>query len=226
MPGQQGLMRVYGPLMFGSCAPLFSPTLPSLPAPSFSCPLGGAPSLRSGFLQCSTRICFLEFWLEVGQWGARCWGELEGRLSQSLVKKPRNHAYSFCLQGLPSGPFLFLCSVALFEGYFLCFEVGHALWRASLVAQTVKRLPTMWETWVQSLGQEDLEQEMVTHSSTLAWKITWMKEPGRLQSMGLQRVRHDWATSLSMLCGRTTGPGLLITDSFSLLLHSSQFIVR
>ena len=60
---------------------------------------------------------------------------------------------------------------------------------ASLVAQTVKRLPTMWETWVQSLGQEDpLEKEMATHSSTLSWKIPWMEEPGRLQSVGSQRV--------------------------------------
>jgi len=50
----------------------------------------------------------------------------------------------------------------------------------------------MWETWVQSLGWEDpLEKEMATHSSTLAWKISWMEEPGRLQSMGLQRVGHD-----------------------------------
>ena len=60
-----------------------------------------------------------------------------------------------------------------------------------MVAQTVKRLPTMWETWVRSLGREDLlEQEMATHSSILAWKIPWMEEPGRLQSMGLQMVRH------------------------------------
>ena len=57
---------------------------------------------------------------------------------------------------------------------------------------TVKHLPAMLETWVQSLGQEDpLEKEMTTYSSTLAWKIPWMEEPGRLQSMGLQRVRHD-----------------------------------
>ena len=61
----------------------------------------------------------------------------------------------------------------------------------SLVAQTVKRLPTMWETQVQSLGQEDLlEKEMATHSSILAWKIPWTEEPGRLQSMGSQRVGH------------------------------------
>ena len=63
--------------------------------------------------------------------------------------------------------------------------------KTSLVAQIVK-LPTMWETWVQSLGWEDLlEREMATHSSILAWKIPWMEEPGRLQSMGSQRIGHD-----------------------------------
>ena len=60
------------------------------------------------------------------------------------------------------------------------------------MAQTVKRLPAMWETQVQSLGREDpLEKEMAAHSSILAWKIPWTKEPGRLQSMGSQRVGHD-----------------------------------
>ena len=56
----------------------------------------------------------------------------------------------------------------------------------------VKSLPEMRETQVQFLGQEDpLEKEMATHSSILAWKIPWMEKPGRLQSMGLQRVRHN-----------------------------------
>ena len=56
----------------------------------------------------------------------------------------------------------------------------------------VKKLPAMWETWVLSLVQEDpLEKEKATHSSILAWKISWTEEPGRLQSMGSQRVRHD-----------------------------------
>ena len=65
-------------------------------------------------------------------------------------------------------------------------------YRTSLVAQTVKRLPTTWETWVQPLGREDpLEKEVATHSSVLAWKIPWTEEHVRLQSMGLQRVRHD-----------------------------------
>ena len=70
---------------------------------------------------------------------------------------------------------------------------------ASLVAQTVKPLLTMWETWVQSLCQEDpLEKGMATHSSIHAWKIPWTKEPGGLYSMRSQRVRHDWATSLHL----------------------------
>ena len=60
------------------------------------------------------------------------------------------------------------------------------------MAQTVKRLPTMQETRVQSLGREDLlEKEIATHSSILAWKIPWAEEPGRLQSIGSQRVGHD-----------------------------------
>ena len=60
------------------------------------------------------------------------------------------------------------------------------------MAQSVKRLPAMRETWVRSLGQKDpLEKEMVTHSSTFAWKMPWKEEPGRVQSMGLQRVVHD-----------------------------------
>ena len=60
------------------------------------------------------------------------------------------------------------------------------------VAQTVKRLPTMQETQVRSLGQEDpLEKEMATHSTTLAWKIPWTEEPSGLQSMESQRVRHN-----------------------------------
>ena len=61
--------------------------------------------------------------------------------------------------------------------------------KASLVAQTVKRLPAMRETQVQTLGGEDpLEKEMAPHSSTIAWRIPWTEEPGELQSMGLQRV--------------------------------------
>ena len=71
---------------------------------------------------------------------------------------------------------------------------------ASLLAQTVKHLPTVQETRLRSLGWEDpLENEMATHSSTLAWKIPWTEEPGRLQSMGSQRVGHDWATSLHFI---------------------------
>ena len=60
------------------------------------------------------------------------------------------------------------------------------------LTQRVKHLPAMWETRVQFPGREDpLEKEMASHSSTLAWKIPWKEEPGKLQSMGLQRVAHD-----------------------------------
>ena len=63
---------------------------------------------------------------------------------------------------------------------------------ASLVAQRLKHLPTMQETWVRSLGWEDaLEKEMATHSSILAWRTPWAEEPGGLQSRGSQRVGHD-----------------------------------
>ena len=63
---------------------------------------------------------------------------------------------------------------------------------ASLVAQSVKDLPAVQETWVPSLGWEDLlEKEIANHPSILAWKISWTEEPGGLQSMGSQRVGHD-----------------------------------
>ena len=82
-----------------------------------------------------------------------------------------------------------------------CFlATPHGLW-AYLVAQLVKNLPAIQETWVWSLGQEDaLEKGMATHSSILAWEIPWTKEPGSLPYMELQRVGHDWVTlSLSYI---------------------------
>ena len=89
------------------------------------------------------------------------------------------------------------CFINIFSEYyvnFLCF-----VWYDTssftlllLVAQTVRHLPAMWETWIRSPGWEDpLEKELATHSSTLAWKSPWMEESGRLQSMGSQRVRLD-----------------------------------
>ena len=65
------------------------------------------------------------------------------------------------------------------------------------MAQSVKNLPTMQETWVQFLGGEDsLEKGMATHISILAWEVPWIEEPGGLQSMGLQRFRHNWVTNM------------------------------
>ena len=82
--------------------------------------------------------------------------------------------------------------------FFLLLKGGYSQWSASSIAQWVKNLPAMQgtqETQVWSLGQEDpLEKEMVTHSNMLAWRIPWTEEHGGLQSLGSQRVRHNWAT--------------------------------
>jgi len=85
----------------------------------------------------------------------------------------------------------------------------------------LKHLPAMWETQVRSLGHEDpLEKEMATHSSVLAWRIPGMAEPGRLQTTGSRRVRHNWATSLSLytlLNDRHNQPNIHMTS------HSYHF---
>ena len=84
-------------------------------------------------------------------------------------------------------------SVIFYFSLFLLMSLakGLLIFLASLVAQRVKGLPATRENWVWSLGQEDpLEKAMATHSSTLVWKIPWMEEPGRLQSMG-SKVGHD-----------------------------------
>ena len=92
-------------------------------------------------------------------------------------------------------PFLYFLGLLIYLLLYIGMNTeshgGQQSW-ASLVAQRVKRLPTLRETRVRSLGREDpLEKEMVTHSSILAWRIPWMEKPGRLQSTGSQRVRHD-----------------------------------
>ena len=85
----------------------------------------------------------------------------------------------------------------LFPWSICLFTCQYHNW-TSLVAQTVKNPPAMQETWVQSLGLEDpLEKDMVIHSSILAWRILWTQEPGGLQSMGLQKAGHDWATNIT-----------------------------
>ena len=98
---------------------------------------------------------------------------------------------------------------------FLCFGWLVNLLSTSLVAQTVKNLPAMQETRIQSLGLEDsLEKEMATHSNILAWRIPGMEEPGGLPSVGLHRVRHDWrdlaaASILAWRISWTEEPGRL-----------------
>ena len=90
---------------------------------------------------------------------------------------------------------LCVCISLSFFSFHLLHQSHFLLWynrHASLVAQTVRHLPAMWETRIRFLGREDpLEKEMAIHSSTLAWKIPWTEEPDRLQSMGSQRIGHD-----------------------------------
>ena len=99
---------------------------------------------------------------------------------------------------------------------------------ASLEAQRLKHLLEMRETWVQSLGREDPpEKEMATHSSTLAWRIPWTEQPGRLQSMGSLRVGHNWATSLSLSYTyydtlQSTGPCSLVGK----IWRNKEYITR
>ena len=97
---------------------------------------------------------------------------------------------------------------------FHSFTHSPVFWDA-LVAQTVKRLPIMRETWVRSLGREDpLEKEMATHPSILAWKTPWTEKRGRLQSLGSKRVGYDCATSLSFIDFRLWEQGFLFKRFF------------
>ena len=83
----------------------------------------------------------------------------------------------------------------------------------------IKCLPAMWETWVQSLGQKDpLEKEMATHSSTLVLEIPWTEEPGRLQSMGSQRVGRDFTFTFIMFLERNKVNGFFLSRIFIMLL--------
>ena len=90
--------------------------------------------------------------------------------------------------------------------YIDAYVYTHITW-ASPVAQTIKNLPTMQETWVKPLGWEDpLEKDTATHSSILVWGIPWTEEPGGLQSAGSERVKHDWATNTHILTFLSLSP--------------------
>ena len=128
-------------------------------------------------------------------------GEGNGKpLQYSFLEKTMNSIKSYCQvnknkKSILLNQFQVWGHFIVDEG--ILFYIGLMWVSASLVAQRVKHLPAMQDTRVRSLGWEDpLEKEMSTHFSTLAWKISCTEEPGRLQSMGLQSVGHDWATSL------------------------------
>ena len=116
------------------------------------------------------------------------------------MKMREFHSRKFFAENLYIVGWTFWCLLKFhfIESFYLIELFIIRQYQVSLVAQRVKHLPAMQETWVRSLGQEGpLEKEMATHSNTFAWKIPWTEEPGRLQSMGLQRIGHDWASSLN-----------------------------
>ena len=148
------------------------------------------------------------------------WTEMPGRL-QSIGLKRVGHDWS------DLAPIAHFINIYVYINTYVYINIYiyiyiythiyiHCIYKASLVAQRLKRLPGMWETWIWSLDREDtLEKEMVTHSSTLAWRIPWREEPGRLQSMGPHRVGHDWATSLILIVYTNTLTHIYsFTDTF------------
>ena len=101
---------------------------------------------------------------------------------------------------------------------------------ASLVAQLVKNLPAMPETWFRSLTWKDtLEKGMTTHSSVLAWRIPWKEEPGKLQSLRLQRLRHNWVTNTQTILHLQHVPTLLSSwkqIQLLVLKYTSQMTIK
>ena len=116
---------------------------------------------------------------------------------KNLAKKKKENINNSCLweEGeMVIFPFFKFLSI------FSKFSIMIKRYGAPLVAQTVKNLPAVQETWVRSLGGEDaLEKGMAPHSNVLAWRILWTEESGGLWSMGSQRVRDDWATNVHTL---------------------------
>ena len=115
-----------------------------------------------------------------------------------IKEKRKKNIFSLWLEllGFTLTTFIYKCSSFNYSYHVHYIANAYISYRASLLAQRIKRLPAMQETWVRSLGWEDpLEKEMATHSNILAWRIPWTEEPDGLQSMGSQRVGHDWASS-------------------------------
>ena len=144
-------------------------------------------------LQCSC----LENPRDRGAWWAAVYGVAQSRTRLKRLSSSSSNDFSEVVQSCPALCDPVDCSLpgssvhGIFQAIVLEW-IAININTPSLVAQTVKNLSTMRETWVQSLGWKDLlEKETAIHSSTIAWKIPWAEEPGRLQSMRSQRVGHD-----------------------------------
>ena len=130
------------------------------------------------------------------EFGVLCWKEREVAQSCPIFCNPKDCSLpGSSIHGIFQARVLEWGAIA-FDIFYRIPEKSYFIYSlAPLVAQMVKNLPTVQEAWVWSPGREDpLENEMRTHSSILSWKITWTREPGMLQSMESQRVRHNWVT--------------------------------
>ena len=136
------------------------------------------------------RFLFLKYFFECLVWQHIYWNWNDTEVSMATAHGWHRNSWTVLLNDIQYYESLISCKLNISISWFLTTEllIIYSL-IAIYLAQMVKRLSTMWETRVRSLDQEDpLEKEMAIHSSTIAWKIPWTEEPGRLQSLGLQRV--------------------------------------
>ena len=151
--------------------------------------------------------------------GPRDWTHVEPR-------SPALHADSTVWATSPICEAILNIFVFCFTVYICLFIYSVCTGGISLVAQVVKNLPAMQETWVQSLDREDpLEKGMATHSSILAWRIPWTEEPGRLQSTGSQRVGHNWATNTCSFHATSWTSSHICTDCIWTILWPETRVV-
>ena len=138
------------------------------------------------------------------------------------------HTHTYVLHLLYPVLFQWILILRLLLCLGYCKQCCHKHWSAyifELWAELVTNLPAIWETWIQSLGREDaLGMGMATHSSILAWRIPWTEEPGGLQSMESQRVKHDWVTNTFTFFKYMPRSGIAIY-SFLMNLHMLSMVV-
>ena len=174
------------PLVLYTCRLLPAPGLPQYPQATWVITVIHRPAQSPMMSSCSTvflsmvTLSSVIFFHLLGD----CWISIDPQVAETRSFSAHHHIFRMTLWWADSK-------------YLLNDWTNELNLALIKVTQMVKNLPATWETWVWSLGQNDpLEKQMATHSSLLAWRIPWTEEPGRLQSMGWQRVTlgHNWVT--------------------------------